>query len=61
MTDIELQALAALVNALAAETIAANDARKASGCETMAYEGFAGPDEMKALRDELVRCGVLKW
>lgn len=59
MTDTELLALAALVNAYSAETNAANDQRKAQGY-AMAYDGFAGPNEMKALQDELVRRGVLK-
>jgi hypothetical protein len=60
MTDTELVALAALVNAYASETNAANDGRNHRG-EAMAYDGFAGPEEMKKLQEELVRRGVLKY
>ena len=58
MTDVELAALAALVNAYAAETIAANEDRERRG-DSMAYAGFAGPFEMQALQNELVRRNVL--
>ena len=58
MSDTELLALAALVNAYAAETIAANQDRANKGY-AMAYAGFAGPDEMKSLQDELERRKVV--
>jgi len=58
MTDTELIALAALVNAYAAETNAANDARKSRG-EAIAYSGFAGPEEMRLLDAELRRRKIL--
>ena len=59
MTDTELIALAALVNAYAAETNAANDSRKAYE-QSMAYDGFAGPDEMRCLQEELEKRGAVK-
>ena len=58
MTDTELLALAALVNAYAVETQAANDARR-HGRQIPAYDGFAGPDEMRKLQEELTRRNVL--
>lgn len=59
MTDTELIALAALVNAYAVETEAANAQRERNGQAPM-YSGFSGPDEMKSLQDELERRGVIK-
>ena len=59
MLDTELLALAALVNAYSAETNSANDSRKVHGM-AMAYDGFAGPEEMKALQEELERRGIFK-
>ena len=59
MTDNELIALAALVNGYAAETNAANDARKHQGY-AMAYDGIAGPEALEALHMELMRRGIIK-
>ena len=58
MTDVELAALAALVNAYAAETIAANQDRERRGLG-MAYGGFAGPKEMLTLQSELELRGII--
>ena len=58
MKDVELLALAALVNAYAAETNAANDDRKHHG-QAMCYAGFAGADSFQALENEMFRRGVL--
>jgi len=54
MTDNELLALAALCNAYVAETLAANQAREHVG-NAPAYDGFAGPQVMQELEEELNR------
>ncbi len=58
MTDIELQALAAVVNAEVANVIVANQDRVARG-EGMAYDNFWS-DAARALEAELIRRGVIK-
>lgn len=58
MSDAELLALAALVNAYTAQTIAANDDRKSRDV-AMAYDGHANPLSLKKLERELIRRGVL--
>ncbi len=57
MSDTELNALAALVNAYSAETQAANDSRKSQGF-AMAYDCFADQESLLALRNEMRRRGV---
>ena len=59
MTDIELQALSALVVGFATEADAANSQRKVIGA-SMAYDGFPSADALRCLEAELWRRGAIR-
>ena len=59
MTDAELIALAAFVNGMATEAIAANDTRKVHG-QAMCYDGFPCPEALESLEIELRRRGIIQ-